>query len=259
MNPDEIIEESIQVSNRLTKAVRTKGHEFIQAGLEQTGAYSTGALRFIQEGSGLGVENIVTGQRFSSGTSSVKEILESVFQLKISEFTEIVEPNRASLIAGDAVSQAEFGRLADLVKSINDKVLSGDDVFAREARTAAGLSDDFKGQKIIIERFGFLQSSEIEGGGNIQAAVDTIASNMLDQNQFMQSSQQLRKEAARLTGVVEDKAKVLPGILNIQKDAAILLRAKIGDKYLTESQLQSILVRMGSQVLDSRNPKKDFR
>lgn len=257
MNPDEIIEESFQVSNRLTKAVRTSGIPFIQAGLEQTEAYSTGALRFIQEGSELGVENIVTGQRFFGSSSSVKEILESVFKLKISEFTQIVEPNRASLIAGDAVSQAEFGRLADLVKSINDKVLSGDDVFATETRTAAGLSDDFKGQKIIIERFGFLTGSEIEG--NLKLAVDNIASSMLNQDQFMQPSQQLMEEAARLTGVAAENAKVLPGILNIQKDAAVLLRAKIGDKYLSESQLQSILVRMGSQVLDSRNLKKDFR
>jgi len=253
----EDVEEVFRVSNRLTKAVRTTGHEFSQAGLEKTGAYSTGALRFIQEGSGLGVENIVTGQKFFSGTSSVKDVLESVFQLKISEFTEIVEPNRASLVAGDAVSQAEFGRLADLVKSINAEILAKDNDFAKQARAAAGLSDNFMNQKIVIERFGFLQGTEIEG--SLKAAVDTIAKSMLDQNQFMQSSQELREEAARLTGVSVDKAKVLPGILNIQKDAAVLLRAKIGDKYLTESQLQSILVRMGSQVLDSRNPKKDFR
>jgi len=257
MNPDEIIEESFQVSNRLTKAVRTIGNPFSQAGLEATEAYSTGALRFIQEGSGLGVENIVTGQKFFSSDSSVEQILASVLDLKISEFTQIVEPNRASLIAGDAVSQAEFGRLADLVKSINDNILSGDDVFATEARAAAGLSDDFKGQKIIIERFGFLTGSEAESG--IQGAVDTIAKNMLDRNQFMQSSEELREQAARLAGVDIDDAKVIPGIVNIQKDAAILLRAKVGDKYLTESQLQSILVRMGSQVLDSRNLKKDFR
>jgi len=253
----EDVEEIFQVSNRLTKAVSTSGNEFTRAGIEATDAYSTGALRFIQEGAGLGVENIATGQRFLSNDSTVEAILKSVFNLKISEFTEIVEPNRASLIAGDAVSQAEFGRLADLVKSINTEILSKDDSFAREARAAAGLSDDFKGQKIIIERFGFLTGSEAEDG--IQPAIDAIAKNMLDNNQFMQSSEELIEETARLAGVTVEEAKVLPGILNIQKDASILLRAKIGDKYLTESQLQSILVRMGSQVLDSRNSKKGFK
>jgi len=254
------VEKGFKVSNRLTTAIGVSGYEFSRAGIEATEAYSTGALRFIQEGSKLGVENIATGERFFGETKSVKEVLDSVHRLRISEFTEIVEPNRASLIAGDTVSQAQFGRLADLVKSINANILSTNDPFAREARAAAGLSDDFMGQKMIIERFGFLHGSELEAKENLQTVVDRIARKMLDKNQFMQSSEEIMKETAGLAGVADvENAKVLPGILNIQKDAAILLRAKIGDKYLTEPQLQSILTTMGSQVLDSRNPKKDFR
>jgi len=256
MQIDEGFEKVIKFPNRLITATKEVGNLFDETAFTRTEVYGTGALRFIREGAELGVENIATGKKFFGTQHSVQEVLQSVLDLKISEFTEIVEPDRASLIAGDAVSQAEFGRLADLVKSINTEILSKDNDFAKQARAAAGLSDDFMGQKIKIERFGFLHGKELEAG-ELQSAVDDIAKGMLDQNQFMQSSIGLREQAARLAGLDDAAdAKVLPGILNIQKEAAILLRAKIGDKYLTESQFQAILARMGSQVLDTGTLKR---
>jgi hypothetical protein len=69
---------------------------------------------------------------------------------------------------------------------------------------------------------------------------------MLVEDQFLDES------AALAIATADDAGELLPGLLNIQKDASILLRFRIGDKYLTSDQITRLLVRTGSQVLDSK-------
>lgn len=60
----------------------------------------------------------------------------------------------------------------------------------------------------------------------------------------------LQKTIADIAEGMDLPRTAIPGILNIQKDASVLLRFKVGDQYLTEDQIQKILVRTGSQILD---------
>ena len=215
-----------------------EGYEFNRAAVESTEVYQKGLLRFVDEGGVIGIVNTVSGKKYLPSTSSLADVIADAASYGVSEFDEIKAAGRLATVTGEALDQSQYGRLSDMVRLINTDVLgasSGD--VGEGIRRAAGISDDLIGQKVVIERFGFEKAKDLGETDVLQAIIRTLSEEMRDNNKFLGNTK---------TG------EMLPGLLNIQKDASILLRFRIGDKYLTEDQIQKILVRTGSAVLDSK-------
>lgn len=214
------------------------GHEFSRAALEATDVYQKGLIRIVDEGGVLGVVNTISGKKYLSSTNSLAEVIGDAAAYGVSEFDEIKAAGRLAAVTGEALDQSQYGRLSDMVRLINRDVLGASSGSDGEAiRRAAGISDDLIGQKIVIERFGFEKAKDLGATNALQTIIKDLSKEMRDNNKFLGNTK---------AGVTD------AGILNIQKDASILLRFRIGDKYLTEDQIQKILVRTGSAVLDSK-------
>jgi len=221
------------------------GVDFSEKGFQATEAYAKGTLRFLVDADGkLAVQNIITGKVYSSQTSSIESVLADAAKLSVSEYDEISPVGLSQLVTGEAVDKSQYGRLSDLVKAVNESVLSSgaaDQSYAEAVRKAVGL-EGVVDQRLVIERIGFEKAKDIGGDRPLQSAVDNIAQSMIGRGQFLDPT---ANAAAVSTGEA-----VLPGLLNIQKDASVLLRFRVGDKYLTTDQITRLLVRTGSQVLD---------
>lgn len=215
------------------------GTEFNRAAIESTDVYQKGLLRIVDEGGVLGVVNTVSGKKYLPSSSSLADVIADAAAYGVSEFDEIKAAGRLASITGESLDQSQYGRLSDIVKMINEDVLGSSSGSAGETiRRAAGISDDLMGQRVVIERFGFEKAKDLGETDVLQAIIRDISDQMRRDNKFLGNTK---------------SGQMLPGLLNIQKDASVLLRFRIGDKYLTEDQIQKILVRTGSAVLD---PKK---
>jgi len=234
---------SAEAAGDFFKPIVGTGYEFDRAAIESTEVYQKGLLRFVDEGGVLGVVNTVSGKKYTSSANSLAEVIGDAAAYGVSEFDEIKAASRLAAVTGEALDQSQYGRLSDLVRLINTDVLGASSGSAGEAiRRAAGISDDLMGQNIIIERFGFEKAKDLGEVDVLQDIVKSISKEMGTNKKFLVNP--------------PNPDQALPGLLNIQKDASVLLRFRIGDKYLTEDQIQKILVRTGSAVLD---PKKIVR
>jgi hypothetical protein len=238
---DDAVRSAEAAANFFRQGIDT-GYEFNRAALESTEVYQKGLLRIVDEGGVLGVINTVSGKKYLPSSSSLSDVIADAAAYGVSEFDEIKAAGRLAAVTGEALDQSQYGRLSDLVRLINTDVLGASSGSAGEAiRRAAGISDDLIGQNIVIERFGFEKAKDLGETDALQTVIKDLSKEMRDNNKFLGNTK---------------SGQMLPGLLNIQKDASVLLRFRIGDKYLTEDQIQKILVRTGSAVLD---PKKIVR
>jgi hypothetical protein len=223
---------------------------FTKSQIKATDAYAKGLIRIIEENGKIGVVSTITGQKFfSGGDIPFVEIMNEASKFGLSEFTPILGASGESITSGYNLDESPFQRLSDIVASLNESVFNNDDPYSRQVRKFVFGSEDARGP-LQIERFGFINLKSLPAADPEQklAPLQLILKEIADQTK----EQYVGTNAGALfPDAALSYEKV--GILNIQKDAAVLLRFKVGDKYLDSDLINRLLVRTGSQVLD---PKK---
>jgi hypothetical protein len=219
---------------------------FTRRQIESTEAYAKGLLRIIEEDDVFGVVNSITGQKFISGVeggATLPEIIRTATEFGLTEFRSILGASTEDVVTGLVADESPYQRLSDIVASLNEAVFNSTDEFSVMARQMAGI-EDLTGS-LQIERFGFMHPKELgyktaeSTESPLQAVVGRITASMKDSFAGPAVSDEFIKSNPQMAG-----------LLNIQKDAAVLLRFKVGDKYLTSDQINRLLVYTGSEILD---------
>ena len=222
---------------------------FTRRQIESTDAYAKGLFRIIEEDGIFGVVNNITGEKFISGLAleeggaSLPEIIRSATQFGLTEFKPILGSSTEDILTGLAADESPYQRLSDIVASLNESVFRSTDEFSREALRYAGI-EDLTGS-LQIERLGFMNPKEL--GYKAKEADEAPLQKVV---RGITETMRSNFAGAEISDEVIANNPHMAGLLNIQKDAAVLLRFKVGDKYLTSDQINKLLVYTGSEILD---------
>lgn len=221
------------------------GSAFTPRQVQATEAYRSGLFRIIEKDGVFGLVNNITGEEFLSGAddTNLTQILRSGTQFGLTEFKSILGAKTEDVVSGLVPDESQYQRLSDIVASLNESVFHSTDAFSREALEYAGL-EGLTGS-LEIERLGFMSPKEFgrRGKDDLEAPLQGVIRKIT-------SSMQKSFAGAEISDEVIARNPQMAGLLNIQKDAAVLLRFKVGDKYLTSDQINKLLVKTGSEILD---------
>lgn len=218
--------------------------EFTASQVEATQAFAKGLVRVIEEDGVIGVLNTITGEKFfSGGSANFVEIMHRANQFGVGDFRSIFGATAEEVASGSRSSEYGYQRLSDITRSLNEAVFGATDDFAQQARAFAGIEG--ASGNLVIERFGFMDAKEIAGKSK-EDVIAPLQKAMRD----ITSSMKGRFVGGRVTQEAIEQNPSLGGLINVQKDAAVLLRFRVGDQYLTSEQINRLLVFTGSEVLD---------
>jgi len=234
--------------------------EFTESQVRATTLFAEGVLRLGTPEDGKAVIiNSITGKKFvSGGEKPFAEILADASRFGVSEFKSILGVTEDEIITGALPSESGYQRLSDITRSLNEGVFGSATDFSREAKAFAGI-EDVSG-RLTIERFSFMKpramgsppTADSETIHPLQEALERIFTNMSAEGKFAGG------EAGFFGSDAVTGSRI--GLLNIQQDAAVLMRFRIGEgdaaKYLTSEQISRLLSFTGSDILGEQKMGK---
>lgn len=206
--------------------------------LALTEAGQMGTLRIDQLPDGtFKYVNLVTGAKYDFTTEGFQAAQAAIGNQGISEFSVLRGPTIRDVLSGKSVAEREYGVLSDAVRNAN-RVITGTSTGEIEIRTRAFegaraevLEAVAKQEKFTLERIGF--------------------SKQKPQDSLIEIMKEIYPTRARLYADPNDSQMLqdIPGIINIQKEAAVLLRARVGDVYLDQDELIRFLQVTGGSFI----------
>jgi len=208
--------------------------------LALTEAGQMGTLRIDQLSDGtFKYVNLVTGTKYDFTREGFEAAQTAVGNQGVSEFTVLRGPTIKDVLSGKSVVEREYGVLSDAVRNAN-RVIDGTSTNEIEIRTRAFegaraevLEAVAKKEKFTLERIGFSKQNPLEAVIEIMKELDPTGAE------------------AQLYDEIDDPRVLqkIPGIVNIQKEAAVLLRARVGDVYLEQDELIRFLQVTGGSFI----------
>lgn len=206
--------------------------------LALTEAGQMGTLRIDQLSDGtFKYVNLVTGAKYDFTKEGFAAAQTAVGNQGISEFTALRGPTIKDVLSGKSVAEREYGVLSDAVRNAN-RVITGTSTGEIEIRTRAFggaraevLEAVAKQEKFVLERIGFSKENPL------QSVIEIM--------------KEIYPTKARLYADPNDAQMLqdIPGIINIQKEAAVLLRARVGDVYLDQDEFIRFLQVTGGSFI----------